>query len=90
MDVRINKEVAEQVVAKFTPAAAEAYCQNLVILRNACKKFADESNAEGAKQTYEMADKLCKNAEATYPELFTKVNQTVSAVLDMYNTVDTM
>ena len=90
MEVKINAEVAEQAIAKFTPAAAEAYCQNLLILKNACKKFADDSNSEAAKQTLEMAEKLVANAEANYPEIFANISQTISTVLEMYKTTDTM
>ena len=90
MEVKINAEVAEQVIAKFTPAAAQAYCENLAILKNACKKFANDSNSEAAKQTLEAAEKLCRNAEATYPDVFKDISDTISTVLEAYKTADTM
>ena len=90
MEVKINKPVAEEAIAKFSPTAVQYYIENLAILRDACKLFADDSETKGGAQTYEQADKLVKNAESVYPDIFTSITDTISTVLEAYETSDTM
>lgn len=86
----IDAAIADEMLAKFTPAAANAYVENLELFASKIRIYAEDSNTNGGAEALETINAVVARARDYYPKVFAEIANTISTIKEGMEESDTM